>query len=134
MLDACVFCKIAAGEIPADKIYEDEKLLAFLDIKPVNPGHALIIPKEHFVDYLETPDEIIAEMAKLAKIIGQKILDSGLGQGVNITNNIRSAAGQIVGHVHMHIIPRKEYDGLELWHGNEYHPGQAEDIASKLRL
>jgi len=133
-MDDCIFCKIIAGEIPTDKIYEDRELLAFLDIKPVNPGHTLIISKKHFADYLETSEEILSKMSHLAKKIGQKIIDSRLGQGVNITNNIKPAAGQLVNHVHMHIIPRLEGDGYKLWHGKKYADGEAEKIKGKLKL
>jgi len=133
MLDDCIFCKIVAGEISASKIYEDDKILAFLDIKPVNPGHTLIISKDHFADFLQAPDEIICQMTLVTKKIGQKILDSRLGQGVNITNNIKSAAGQVVNHIHIHVIPRLENDGFELWHGREYAEGEEKKIAEKLK-
>lgn len=130
----CIFCRIVSGEIPANIIYQDDDIVAFLDIKPVNPGHTLIIPKKHFGDFLETPEEILSMMTSVVKKIGQKIFDFKLGQGVNITNNIKSAAGQAVNHVHMHVIPRLENDGYELWHGREYAPGEAEKVAEKLKI
>ncbi len=130
----CIFCKIVSGEIPANKIYEDNELLAFLDIKPVNPGHTLVITKKHFTDFMQTPEGLLCQMTNLAKKIGQKIINSGLGQGINITNNIKPAAGQAVDHVHMHVIPRLEGDGYELWHGREYAPGEVEKVVEKLKL
>lgn len=134
MLDDCIFCKIVAGEISASKIYEDDKILAFLDIKPVNPGHTLIISKDHFADFLQAPDEIICQMTLATKKIGKKILASGLGEAITFTFNNGRAAGQVVDHVHLHVMPRKSGDGYELWHGKEYAPGEAEKIAEKLKI
>jgi len=130
----CIFCKIIRGEIPANKVYEDDKVLAFLDIKPVNPGHILIISKDHFADFLQAPDEIICQMTLATKKIGKKILASGLGEAITFTFNNGRAAGQVVDHVHLHVMPRKSGDGYELWHGKEYAPGEAEKIAEKLKI
>jgi len=133
-MNDCIFCKIIRGEIPANKVYEDDKVLAFLDIKPVNPGHILIISKDHFADFLQAPDEIICQMTLATKKIGKKILASGLGEAITFTFNNGRAAGQVVDHVHLHIMPRKSGDGYELWHGKEYAPGEAEKIAEKLKI
>ena len=130
----CIFCKIVAGEIPSYNIYEDENVQAFLDINPVRPGHVLIISKKHFDDFLQTPDDELEKIFSLAKKIGKKMIDEGIAEGINIQFNNGPAAGQVVNHVHLHLIPRKENDGLELWNGNQYHPGQAEDIAARLKL
>ncbi|OIN89674.1 hypothetical protein AUJ40_01525 [Candidatus Berkelbacteria bacterium CG1_02_42_45] len=133
-MNDCIFCKIIRGEIPANKVYEDDKVLAFLDIKPVNPGHILIISKDHFADFLQAPDEIICQMTLATKKIGKKILASGLGEAITFTFNNGRAAGQVVDHVHLHVMPRKSGDGYELWHGKEYAPGEAEKIAEKLKI
>ncbi|MEI6144565.1 MAG: HIT family protein [Candidatus Berkelbacteria bacterium] len=133
MLD-CIFCKIAGGEIPTNKIYENEELLAFLDIMPVRPGHTLVISKKHFANILETPADTSAKMLELAKKIGKHIIEEFGADGVNITNNTHAAAGQSVLHVHFHIIPRYENDGLQPWPHKEYALGQAETIAAKLKL
>ncbi|MEI8060794.1 MAG: HIT family protein [Candidatus Berkelbacteria bacterium] len=133
-MNDCIFCKIAAGEIPANKVYESDELLAFLDVMPVRPGHTLVIPKKHFANILETPAELSSKMLELAKKIGKHIIEEFGADGVNITNNTHAAAGQSVLHVHFHVIPRYENDGLQPWPHKEYSPGQAETIASKLKL
>jgi len=130
----CIFCKIVSGVIPSYKIYENDKLLVFLDIVPVNPGHVLIIPKKHFADMVETPDELLSQMIILAKKIGAKIIKSKLGEGFNIGINTKAVAGQVVNHFHIHIMPRLSNDNYELWHGKNYATGEAEKVVKKLRL
>ena len=132
-MDNCIFCKIVKGEIPCTKIYEDEDLLAFLDIAPVNIGHSLVVPKEHYVNIYETPEEMVAKMMKAAKKISYAIKD-GLGaDGINVTMNNDSAAGQVVLHSHIHIIPRITNDGFGLWHGKRpYEDGEKETVAQKI--
>jgi len=134
MLDDCIFCKIISGEIPAHKIYEDDKVLAFLDIKPVNPGHTLVVTKEHHLDLVSTPEDLLAAVMAAAKKIGRKILDTGIGEAITFTFNNGRVAGQVVDHVHLHVMPRKNNDGYELWHGREYAPSEAEKIVKKLRM
>lgn len=133
MID-CIFCKIAIGEISANKIYEDDNLLAFLDVMPVRPGHALIIPKKHFATILTATDDVSSKIIALSKKIGKKMIEELNADGFNIINNTNSAAGQKIFHVHLHVIPRYENDGLEPWPQKKYNPGQAEDIAAKLKL
>lgn len=133
-MDECIFCKIVAGEIPSHKIYEDDDLTAMLDIMPVHPGHTLVIPKKHFANILETPEDLSCKILELAKKIGKKVVEEFGADGVNITNNTHPAAGQSVLHVHFHIIPRYENDGLQPWPHKQYGPGQAEGIASKLKM
>lgn len=133
-MEDCIFCKIIAGEVPAFKIYEDEELMAFLDIMPIHPGHTLVIPKKHFANILETPEQLACNMLELTKKIGKKIVDEYGADGVNITNNTHLAAGQSVLHVHFHVIPRYEHDGLQPWPHKRYNPGQAEDIVAKLKF
>ena len=132
-MDNCIFCKIVKGEIPCTKIYEDEDLLAFLDIAPVNIGHSLVVPKEHYVNIYETPEEMVAKMMKAAKKISHAIKD-GLGaDGINVTMNNDPAAGQVVLHSHIHIIPRITNDGFGLWHGKRpYEDGEKETVAQKI--
>ncbi|MBP7006916.1 MAG: HIT family protein [Candidatus Pacebacteria bacterium] len=128
----CIFCKIIKGELPATKLYEDDKALAFLDIYPVNIGHALVIPKEHFENILETPEDVIAHMMKVVKKVSHGI--EGLGcDGINITMNNKSAAGQVVFHSHIHVIPRYDGDGFGLWHGKRgYAEGEKEEVSKKI--
>ena len=129
----CVFCKIVAGEIPAIKVYEDGEILAFLDIAPVNIGHSLVIPKKHFPNVYETPEEILGDMMKVAKSIAHSIKLNLKADGVNITMNNDSAAGQIIFHSHIHIIPRTKEDGFGMWKGRRgYNEGEKEEVAKKI--
>ncbi len=129
----CIFCKIAKGEIPCDKIYENDKVLAFLDIAPVNKGHTLVIPKEHHKDLLEMPEHLLAEVAKAAKLIGKAIKESLNADGINIGQNNGKVAGQVVMHFHLHIIPRFDNDGLKMWPQKKYAEGESKGIAEKIR-
>lgn len=125
----CLFCKIIAGEIPAEKIYEDDKCLAFLDIKPVNPGHALLIPKEHFASMVETPDDFVAHLYVKTKELMPKIKKAMNADYVSI-----SVVGTEVPHFHIHLIPRRFDDGLKgFWPTKEYGDGEMAETAGKIR-
>lgn len=129
----CIFCKIVAGELPSYKVYEDENTLAFLDIAPVHPGHVLVISKKHYASIEETSEDELAGIMIVVKKIG-KALKEGMGySGYNIQVNNDSVAGQIVPHIHFHIIPRKENDGLKLWAQGKYIEGEAEEILEKIK-
>ena len=102
----CLFCKIAKGEIPSVKVYEDDGILAFLDISPVEKGHTLVISKRiHSEALIDTPPEILAEMVAAAKKIGAAMMKAGFG-GFNVVQNNYPDGGQAVPHIHFHIIPR----------------------------
>lgn len=112
--DACIFCKIANGEIPSATLYEDEDFRVILDLGPASKGHALILPKEHAANLFELPDETGAKVLKVAKKIGSR-LQQGLGAaGLNVVQNNGEAAGQTVMHFHMHLIPRYEGDTVRV--------------------
>ncbi len=111
----CIFCKIVKGEIPCQKIYENDKVFAFLDIMPVHKGHTLIIPKEHHETLLDMPDDILAEVTKTAKKIAKAVVKAAGADGFNIGQNNGEAAGQAVFHFHLHVIPRFNGDGLKSW-------------------
>ncbi len=111
----CVFCAIIAGDIPAKKIYEDEHVLAFMNIKPVNEGHALVIPKDHFENIYSVPPELMCRLALAAQKVAISIKGSLSADGINIIMNNESAAGQEIFHAHIHIIPRENEDGLTHW-------------------
>lgn len=129
-----IFSKIINGEIPSSKIYDDEKCIVILDIQPVNLGHALVIPKEPFANIYEIPSDLAGHIFVVAKKIAQaqKI---GLGaEGVNIMMNNDEAAGQIVFHAHIHVIPRYRGDGFTHWHGEKgYAQGEAGEIAQRIK-
>ncbi len=102
----CVFCKIIDGEIPAYKIFEDENVLAFLDISQVTKGHTLVVSKKHYDNFLSTPKEIVHKVMDVAQRIGQVQVEFLGAKGVNILTNCYPAAGQTVMHFHVHVIPR----------------------------
>ncbi len=106
----CIFCKIVKGEIPCTKVYEDENILAFLDISQTTIGHTLVIPKEHFDNFLYVPKDLVGKTFSAAQKVAQA-LSAGLGaKGINIINNTNEIAGQTVMHFHVHVIPRYSVD------------------------
>ena len=118
-------------------MYEDEHSYAFLNIKPINPGHTLLVPKKHFANLYEMPDEILANLAPIIKKLGVAIKKAVSADGINIGMNNDPAAGQLVFHAHIHIMPRFKNDGHEHWHGTPYKNDAeiktvAENIVSKL--
>lgn len=132
-MNDCLFCKIVRKELPATVLHEDDAILAFLDIKPVNPGHLLIIPKAHADDWASTPEGDLAAVAVAARRFGRAAMDALGAAGFNATTNNGRAAGQAVGHMHLHVIPRFEGDGHELWHGRPYEEGEMAQVAEKLK-
>lgn len=109
--DNCIFCKIIAGEIPSYTLHEDEKFKVILDVGPAARGHALILPRDHYANLYELPEETAAEAIKLAKKMMIRITDKLKCDGFNIVQNNGEAAGQTVNHFHMHLIPRYKNDG-----------------------
>lgn len=107
----CIFCRIAAGEIPSKTIYEDESFRVILDLGPVTKGHALILPKEHYKNIYELPQETAGEAMKLAKKMAVRMTERLSCDGFNILQNNGETAGQSVFHFHMHLIPRYLNDG-----------------------
>ncbi|MFH1661546.1 MAG: HIT family protein [Candidatus Falkowbacteria bacterium] len=130
----CIFCKIVAEEIPCYKVYEDENVLAFLDIAPVNPGHTLVIPKKHYTNMEEIPDDELHYVISAVKKVGKSIKYGLEVEGYNIGLNNDPVAGQVVPHIHFHVMPRREGDGLKLWTQGEYKEGEAEKILEKIKL
>lgn len=115
----CVFCEITKGDIPSYKIYEDKDIFVFLDINPVSAGHALIVPKKHFLNLEDTPDEIVGKMMAAAKKVSH-VLKGVVGcGGFNLGLNSGRVAGQAIDHIHLHIMPRYKNDGLKLWPGRK---------------
>ena len=120
--DNCIFCKIAAGEIPSATIYEDNDFRVILDIEPASKGHALILPKEHYANLYELSDELAAKALIVAKKVITKMTAILGCDGYNVVQNNGEAAGQTVFHFHMHLIPRYEGDhAMKLWT-----PGEAD--------
>jgi len=129
----CVFCKIVRGELPAHKVYEDDATLAFLDIRPVNAGHTLVIPKAHSHNIFDIDPEDWAATARTVRIVALAV-EKGVGaDGVNIAMNNREHAGQVVYHPHVHVIPRFKGDGLKLMPQRAYKEHEAEETLKKIR-
>ena len=110
----CIFCKIANGEIPSKTIYEDEMFRVILDLGPATKGHALILPKDHFANLYELPDEVAGKVMQLAKKMATQMTDKLGCDGFNLVQNNGETAGQTVFHFHLHLIPRYENDGQKI--------------------
>ena len=108
----CVFCKIAKGEIKSEIIGECDNFIAIRDINPVIEGHTLVIPKKHFVTLLDIPDKLGSEMLGFIKKTAGELMEAKLGDGFNLVMNNLEVAGQEVMHAHVHVVPRKEKDGI----------------------
>ena len=113
-VENCIFCKIAAGEIPSKTIYEDEDFKVILDLGPATKGHALIIPKSHADNLFELPEGIASKVMVLAKKLGTQMKENLKADGLNLLQNNGEAAGQTVMHFHLHLIPRYENDGQHI--------------------
>jgi histidine triad (HIT) family protein len=123
----CLFCRILAGELPAQVVDEDERTLSFMDINPATPGHALVIPRAHGADLYETDPADVAATAVAAQRLALRARDRLGADGVNLLNSCRPAAWQTVFHYHVHVIPRYDDDPLKLpWTPG---PGDADAIA-----
>jgi len=105
-MEECLFCKIVAGEIPSQKVYEDSEHMAFLDINPRNPGHTLVIPKKHYQTVMEMPEREAGELFRVVKKIAVAVKRGMNADGVSIGQSNERAAGQVIPHVHFHVIPR----------------------------
>ena len=132
-MDSCIFCKIIKGELPSFKVYEDEKTLAFLDIRPVHAGHTLVVPKKHSLNIFDISPEDWTSVAEVVRSLATAIDTAVNADGVNIAMNNREHAGQVVPHAHVHIIPRFKNDGLKLMPQRSYGQGEAENTAEKIR-
>ncbi len=129
----CVFCKIVAGELPSFRIYEDDRSLAFMDINPANPGHALAISKEHWEDVYAIPDEVIGAVASTAKRVAKAVNEAPGPFGINLVQANGEGAGQSVRHFHIHIIPRAIGDELMMnWGPRPGEPGAIEEMAGRI--
>jgi len=119
----CIFCKIIAGQIPSCKIYEDDDTLAFMDIGPIVKGHLLVVPKAHYAHLLETPAAILAKLIVIVQKIAGAQKKALRADGINIVQSNGRAAGQVVDHIHFHVIPRFASDG----HHWNWNPQKYED-------
>ena len=128
-----IFSKIIAGDIPCEKVYEDDRVLAFLDINPVNHGHTLVIPKEHTTNIFDVAPETLAQLITVAQRVAAAQRDALACDGVNLVMNNGEAAGQEVPHIHFHVIPRYIDDGkMPRPHKTPYENEEASTIAAKV--
>ena len=131
--DSCIFCKIANGEIPSKTLYEDEKFRVILDLGPATKGHALILPKDHYANLYELPDEKAASVMKLAKKMAVQMTEKLRCDGFNLVQNNGEIAGQTVFHFHMHLIPRYKDDNQKIgWKAGEPTQEELETIKKQI--
>ena len=130
----CIFCKIAAGEIPSATLYEDEDFRVILDLGPASKGHSLILPKAHYANLLEIPEDLAAKAFLLAKKMTIKMVPALKADGMNVVQNNGEAAGQTVFHFHMHLIPRYAGDDAGFgWKVGKLTDEVKEEIVSALK-
>jgi len=132
-MNDCLFCKIIAKEIPSTAIFEDEHVYAFLDIKPVNPGHTLVVPKVHSSGFHDASKETLQALIFTTQRIANAIVAAGICEAFNLEENNGKIAGQVIPHLHLHIVPRQADDGLGHWPGVPYEEGRDSKIAEQIR-
>ncbi len=129
----CIFCRIAAGSIPAHRIWESPAAVAFLDVNPLAEGHVLLIPRDHFRDLRDLPVDTAKEVLSAAPALCDAVMRATGATGVNFLQNTGASSGQAVFHVHFHFIPRSEGDGLGYrWNAGQYPAGRADEIREAL--
>lgn len=130
----CIFCKIIAGQIPSERVYEDAGAVAFLDIAPLAPGHTLVVPRHHCVNLLDAPPEALAACLAAAPRVARAVLAATGGEGFNFVQFNGSCAGQVVMHLHFHIIPRRLGDGVTFrWQQGRYREGEMAALGERVR-
>ncbi|BAK46731.1 MAG: HIT family protein [Eubacterium sp.] len=135
--DNCIFCKLANGEIPTRSIYQDDTFNVILDADPATKGHALILPKDHYANLFELPDEVAAKAFVLAKKLAAVMKERLHADGFNLVQNNGEIAGQTVFHFHLHLIPRYENDGNGeklCWNHESFTEAQFDEIRDLLDM
>jgi histidine triad (HIT) family protein len=132
-MNDCIFCKIINREIPSNIIYEDEDSLAILDLRPVSKGHSLVMPKKHTEDFIGTDDETLQKIMPKVKKVAAALTKVTSAAGINITTKNGAAAGQVIFHLHFHLIPRYRSDGLQPWPHHESEPKTREELAEEIK-
>ena len=129
----CIFCKIVAGQIPSAKVLETDSAVAFLDINPVAPGHLLLVPKEHSKTLADTSPQVLAALAAELPRLARSVLAVTGAPGLNLLQNNGREAGQVVNHVHFHLIPRKPGDPFRVhWPAGKYDGNSLEEMRSRI--
>lgn len=131
--DDCIFCKLANGVFPTNKLFEDDDFTVILDASPANKGHALILPKQHYANLFEIDDEVSSKVLPLAKKIATALKEELGCDGINVVQNNGPSAGQTVFHFHVHVIPRYDADDFQIgWPQSEPDAAEQEELAKKL--
>lgn len=130
----CIFCELANGRIPTNKIYEDDVCTAFLDISQATYGHCLVVPKQHFEDIFSLDEEIGKHLFKVAVMLAKRMKERLNLEGINILNNNGEVAGQTVKHYHIHLLPRYKNDDLIIeFKSNKLTDEQFKELVEKLQ-
>lgn len=130
----CQFCDIAAGEAPADRVYEDEVAVAFLDIAPVAGGHTLVVPKDHYETLTDMPPEVVGDLFERVRVVAEAVEAAFDPGGLDLVQANGEAAGQEVFHAHVHLLPRYENDDVQVrWPAGKLTEGKSRDIAMSIR-
>jgi len=129
----CIFCKIISGELPSAKVFEDDNVIAFLNIKPISKGHTLVVPKAHVKDLASADYETLCHLMNAVKKIAPAVMAAVDAEGFNLGGNNGAAAGQEVFHLHLHLIPRHSDDGLPRWPHRENTVEERGALAEKIR-
>lgn len=108
MSDSCTFCKIVRKEAPASVVYEDDEVIVFLSVQPINIGHTLVVPKKHYENVYEIPEDEVAYLYKIVKKVAYAVKSAMSAEGIRIVQNNGAAAGQVIFHLHVHIIPMNQ--------------------------
>lgn len=134
MADDCIFCRIVRGQIPSQKLFEDDRVLAIVDINPVAPGHALVLPKDHHPAFTDLPADLLGELAQRTQAVARAVMKAMGAPGFNLLMNNHRCSGQAIPHAHWHVIPRREGDGVSFhWAPGSYGEGEMAKAASAIR-
>jgi len=134
--DNCIFCQIASKKMPTNAVYEDDRVIAFLDIRPSNPGHSLVMPKKHYETLLDIPEEEAAHLIKAVKHVAESIVTAVGAEGFNVLQNNKEAGYQLIPHAHFHVVPRFKDDGLQLGNirqGSYKDDQEMKEVAARIR-
>ena len=131
-MSECVFCQIIQKQLPANVVYEDEQVVAFLSNRPINQGHTLVVPKKHHANIYEISEDETAYLFRIVKRVVNAVRDSISAEGIRIVQNNGEAAGQVVFHLHVHVIPMKPQEGFS--HGKAYRSSSNSRSADELEM
>lgn len=133
-MNDCIFCRIVQGQIPAQKVFENDGIVAILDINPVAPGHTLVLPKAHYETVTDTPIAVLTELITRAQAVAKAVVAAANAEGFNLLANNHKCSGQAIPHVHFHVIPRRTGDGVKYgWPAQKYKDGETEQWAERIK-